>query len=56
MQNMEEIYEQYSKTVYKYLFCLTHNDDISEDLTQETFVIAIKDISLALPNSKTFMV
>ncbi len=45
MQNMEEIYEQYSKTVYKYLFCLTHNDDISEDLTQETFVIAIKEIN-----------
>lgn len=45
MQNMEEIYEEYSNTVYKYLFCLTHNEDISEDLTQETFAIAVKEIN-----------
>lgn len=44
MQNMEEIYEEYSSTVYKYLFCLTHSEDISEDLTQETFAIAVKEI------------
>lgn len=44
MQNMEEIYKEYSSTVYKYLFCLTHNEDISEDLTQETFAIAVKGI------------
>lgn len=44
MQNMEEIYKEYSSTVYKYLFCLTHNEDISEDLTQETFAIAVKEI------------
>ena len=44
MQNMEEIYEQYSKTVNKYLFCLTHDSDISEELTQETFYKAIKKI------------
>ncbi len=45
MQNMEEIYEQYSNSIYKYLFCLTHNEDIAEDLTQETFVIAVKEIN-----------
>lgn len=44
MQNMEEIYKEYSNTIYKYLFCLTHNKDIAEELTQETFVIAIKEI------------
>ncbi len=44
MQNMEKIYKEYSSTVYKYLFCLTHNEDISEDLTQETFAIAVKEI------------
>lgn len=44
MQNMKEIYEEYSSTVYKYLFCLTHSEDISEDLTQETFAIAVKEI------------
>lgn len=41
MQDVEEIYEQYSNTLYKYLFCLTHNEDIAEDLTQETFAIAV---------------
>ena len=44
MQDIEKIYEQYFKTVNKYLFCLTHNDDISEELTQETFYRAIKNI------------
>ena len=44
MQNIEEIYKEYSTTVYKYLFCLTQNRDISEELTQETFAIAIEDI------------
>lgn len=52
MQNMEEIYEQHSNTVYKYLFCLTHNEDISEDLTQETFAIAVKEINKFKGNCK----
>ena len=33
------------ETVYKYLFCLTHNSDISEELTQETFYRAVKKIN-----------
>ena len=44
MQNMDEIYEECFETVYKYLFCLTHNSDISEELTQETFYRAVKKI------------
>ena len=44
MQDIEEIYQEYSITVYKYLFCLTQNRDISEELTQETFAIAVEDI------------
>jgi len=44
MQNMEQIYEEYFEIVYKYLFCLTHNSDISEELTQETFYRAVKKI------------
>lgn len=44
MQNIEEIYKEYSTAVYKYLFCLTQNKEISEDLTQETFALAVKDI------------
>ena len=45
MQNIEEIYKQHSNAVYKYLFCLTGNADISEELTQETFAIAVKEIT-----------
>ena len=44
MQNIEQIYEEYFETVYKYLFCLTHNNDISEELTQETFYRAVRKI------------
>ena len=44
MQNIEEIYKEYSETIYKYLFCLTQNKEIAEDLTQETFTIAVRDI------------
>ena len=42
---MEQIYKQYFETVNKYLFCLTHNSDISEELTQETFYRAVKKIN-----------
>ena len=45
MQNIEEVYKEYSNTVYKYLFCLTGKEEIAEDLTQETFAIAIKQIN-----------
>lgn len=45
MQDIEQIYKQYFETVYKYLFCLTHNRNIAEELTQETFYRAVKKIS-----------
>lgn len=45
MQDIEQIYKEYFKTVNKYLFCLTRNDDISEELTQETFYRAVKKIN-----------
>lgn len=43
--NIEEIYVTYSKQIYKYLFCLTWDDSLSEELTQETFFIAMKNIN-----------
>ena len=45
MQDMEEIYKQYSQTVYKYIFCLTDNEEISKEITQETFAIAVERIN-----------
>ena len=44
MQDIEKIYEEYFEIVNKYLFCLSHNNDISEELTQETFYKAVKKI------------
>ncbi len=44
MQDIEKIYKEYFETVNKYLFCLTKNSDISEELTQETFYKAVKKI------------
>lgn len=44
MQSMDEIYQTYARTVYKFLLLKTHNEDIAEELTQETFYQAIKSI------------
>ena len=52
MQDIEQIYEEYFETVNKYLFCLTHNNDISEELTQETFYKAVKKIDTYKGNCK----
>lgn len=42
---MEDIYEKYSKLVYSYLLSLTKDSSIAEDLMQETFYSAIKNIN-----------
>lgn len=43
-RNMEQIYQENVTAVYKYLFCLTHDADLTEELTQETFYQAVKGI------------
>lgn len=42
MQDLEKLYTEYFQTVYKYLFCLTHDAFLSEELTQETFYQALR--------------
>jgi RNA polymerase sigma factor (sigma-70 family) len=44
MSSMDEIYREYSKTIYRYLLSLTHSTDLSEELTQETFYQAVRSI------------
>lgn len=44
MQSMEELYQMHAQTVYRYLLSLTHDTDLAEELTQETFYQAIKGI------------
>ena len=45
MQNIEKVYVKYSKIVYKYIFCLTGDEELAEDIVQETFLVAVKDIN-----------
>ena len=42
---MEELYKKYSKLVYNYLYSLSQNREVAEELTQETFYKAIKGIT-----------
>ena len=44
MQSMEEIYRQHAQMVYRYLCSLTGDEDLSEELTQETFAQAVSSI------------
>ena len=44
MQFMDEIYQTYARTVYKYLLSKTRSEDIAEELTQETFYQAVRCI------------
>ncbi|MPM77452.1 RNA polymerase sigma factor YlaC [bioreactor metagenome] len=44
MNDLEQMYLRYAQTVYKYLFYLTSDDHVSEELTQETFYQASKTI------------
>lgn len=43
-QNLEQVYIENASAVYKYLFCLTHDAYLAEELTQETFYQATKGI------------
>ena len=45
MQSIEEIYKKNFDIIFKYLFCLTNDINISEDLAQETFCKAMKNIN-----------
>ncbi len=51
-QDIEKIYRAHLETVYKYLFCLCHDKSLSEDLAQETFYIATKEIKKFRNESK----
>ena len=42
MQPIEEVYRQHAQTVFRYLLSLTGDEDLSEELTQETFYQAIR--------------
>ena len=43
-EDLEQIYQRHAQFVYRYLLSLTGNDDLAEELTQETFVQAVGSI------------
>lgn len=52
MQNLEEVYKDNYDLVYKYLLTLSHDEYLSEELTQETFYRAVKNINKFKGDSK----
>ena len=52
MQDIEKIYKENFETVNKYLFCLTKNWDLAEELTEETFYRAVEKIGKFKGESK----
>lgn len=45
MLDIESLYKEYFSTVYKYLYSLSRDKELSEELTQETFCRAIKTLN-----------
>lgn len=52
MQGIEDIYKEQAQTVYRFLYSHTCDADLSEELTQETFVRALKGINSYNGNCK----
>lgn len=44
MEQFEEIYQNHGKLVYGFLLKLCHDPELSADLAQETFLIALKKL------------
>ena len=44
MENLEEIYEKYASLIKNYIYTITENDNLAEDIMQETFIVAINQI------------
>lgn len=44
MHDIERAYTQHAQEVYRYLLSLSHDEDLAEELTQETFFRAMRTI------------
>ena len=45
MEDIEKIYKKYANLIKNYIFFITRNRDLSEEIMQETFVVAIDGIN-----------
>lgn len=52
MSDLEMIYQQYGKTVYGFLFSLSHDENLAQELTQETMFRAVMNIDSFRGESK----
>ncbi|MGC5773959.1 RNA polymerase sigma factor [Paenibacillus pabuli] len=52
MADVEQIYEQYFQEIYLFALSLSRNQQIAEEITQETFVKAVKNIDQFKGNCK----
>ena len=50
----EDVYKKYFPSVYRYLLSLTKNSSLAEELTEETFYKALKNINKYNPNYPMF--
>lgn len=55
MVDLSEIYSQYFSDVYKYAYSLCKNKDIAEEITQDTFFKAMKNIDTFNGSCKLFV-
>ena len=44
MKKIEDVYKEYANIIYKYVYSLSKSKDIAEEITQETFLIAVENI------------
>ncbi len=45
MENIEKLYVEYANLIENYIFVITRDRDLSEEVMQETFVVAINAIN-----------
>ena len=50
--DIEKLYQEHAKAIYRFLMCLTNDSELAEDLTQETFYQAARGIDKFRGNCK----
>lgn len=44
MEDMKQVYRRHAQTVYKFLLAQSHDPNLAEELTQETFYQAVRSV------------
>lgn len=54
MENIEEIYKKYANAIKNYIFFITKDVELSEEIMQETFVVAINQVDKFRGDCETY--